>query len=291
MNDKQGPHDIVDTTDCFEAISVFKSAKNFLFMIILICLLLTQGVFWLKEVGYIEAAPDDEPEVALLAFADTDPDPLPQPEPEQNSDQAQDDAAQDILKDTPAQIEEKARQAADQLLGETASEDQPTQEGEQVEQGDAAEETQDASEPSENRLSIIKPGKKHIIAAVKIANFILVLASVTYCLLLLMSVKISLAGRMGGLTHISRAFLCSLYFLVFLLPWQTLLPGVVTGTIYAPAELMTGWQNVDDSTGTQILYYLRFVGMWVLVLILLLNAQIRSARWSRTTLRRLGIIQ
>jgi hypothetical protein len=36
--------------------------------------------------------------------------------------------------------------------------------------------------------------------------------------------------------------------------------------------------------------FLRFTGLWLIVVILLFWAQLKSMRWSRNTLKRLGII-
>ena len=54
MNENARPNDIVDTTDCFEAITAFKGMKNLLFVIILICLLLSQTIFWMNQIGCID---------------------------------------------------------------------------------------------------------------------------------------------------------------------------------------------------------------------------------------------
>jgi hypothetical protein len=39
-----------------------------------------------------------------------------------------------------------------------------------------------------------------------------------------------------------------------------------------------------------ILHYLRFTGLWLLVVLLLVLSQIRSARWAKTILRRLEVV-
>ena len=41
---------LLDTTDCLEAVSVFRGWKNFLFVITFFCLLLLQTVFWMAVV-------------------------------------------------------------------------------------------------------------------------------------------------------------------------------------------------------------------------------------------------
>ena len=57
MNDSQvSPNNLLDATDCLEAIGVFRGWKNFLFAIIVLSLLLTQACFWLVNTGYIKIA-------------------------------------------------------------------------------------------------------------------------------------------------------------------------------------------------------------------------------------------
>ena len=121
-------------------------------------------------------------------------------------------------------------------------------------------------------------------------NFILVLSATLYCLSLLFSVKISLLGRLGGINHISRAFFISLTFLVLLLPWQELFGPVVKGAIFTAEELTCRCQSDKGSIFGAMLFYLRFTGYWIVVLMILLFAQLRSGRWTRATLRRLEII-
>ena len=126
---------------------------------------------------------------------------------------------------------------------------------------------------------------------IRFLNFVLIFSAVLYCLTMLFALKVSLLGRIGGINHISRAFFLSLLMLVFLLPWQKLFQGVVAGAMYTPGELLSACKIVKSCNivGT-VLFYLRFVGYWLLVMLLLILSQIRSARWARATLRRLEVI-
>ncbi len=54
MNDQIGPGSLLDTTDSLEAVGVFRGWKNFMFLIVFICLLLVQGGFWLVNAGLVE---------------------------------------------------------------------------------------------------------------------------------------------------------------------------------------------------------------------------------------------
>jgi hypothetical protein len=46
---------LIDTTDCLEAVSVLRGWKNFLFAITILCLLLSQSAFWLVTTGAVKA--------------------------------------------------------------------------------------------------------------------------------------------------------------------------------------------------------------------------------------------
>jgi len=77
MNESQAsPNNLLDTTDCLEAVGVFKGWKNFLFVIVLLCLLLLQASFLLVDTGYIkidEQAVGGEPAVtSVLTDLDQD---------------------------------------------------------------------------------------------------------------------------------------------------------------------------------------------------------------------------
>ncbi len=55
MNESQAnPNNLLDTTDCLEAVGVFKGWKNFLFVIVFLCLLFLQASFLLVDTGCIK---------------------------------------------------------------------------------------------------------------------------------------------------------------------------------------------------------------------------------------------
>jgi hypothetical protein len=124
---------------------------------------------------------------------------------------------------------------------------------------------------------------------VRFVNVILILAATLYCLTMLFSLKLSLIGRLGGMSHISRAFFLSLVMLVLVLPWQVVFDCVIRGAIYMPCELR--WcSNESEGIFNAILFYLRFSGYWLLIVLLLVLSQLRSARWTKAILRRLEVI-
>ena len=112
---------------------------------------------------------------------------------------------------------------------------------------------------------------------------------ILFSLTLLITLKISIAGRLGGISHISRAFLQALLLVVLIIPWQVCLPDTIVGAIYTPRELLCSKVvHCGAPIYDCIFYFGRFVGLWAIVIILLFAAEIRSIRWSRAVSRRLG---
>ncbi|MEA3226574.1 MAG: DUF6691 family protein [Planctomycetota bacterium] len=119
--------------------------------------------------------------------------------------------------------------------------------------------------------------------AVRIANALLVLASVLYVLTMLCTMTIPLAGR----KHIYRAFYLSVVMLLVVLPWQIVFDTVGTGAIYTPDELVK-WCAADSSDWTStLLLYFRFTGYCVMALAVLGLAQLRSFLWRKAVIREL----
>jgi hypothetical protein len=57
--------ELLCTTDCLEAVGAFKAMKNFLFVIIVICLLLLQISFWVVELDYIKTEQNEKTAVPV----------------------------------------------------------------------------------------------------------------------------------------------------------------------------------------------------------------------------------
>src|SRR3972149_6060469 len=68
MNENQTKqNNLLDTTDCLEAVGVFRGWKNVLFVVVMLCLLLLQISFWLIDRGLIE--PCDKTKCGVLSAA------------------------------------------------------------------------------------------------------------------------------------------------------------------------------------------------------------------------------
>ena len=255
MNENQGKQsNLVDTTDCLEAIGVFKGWRNGLFIIMIICLVLQQGSFWLVDSGCVKA--DYESKCEKVAVVE-------------------EKAGEVIESITPAEGQKaEVEKAAEKVAGEA----KPSSE--------AA-----TQKPQEREAaSIFEVKFRHLVWVIRPVNFLLILTAMLYCLTTLFSLKVSLVGRLGGINHISRAFFLSLLMLVLLLPWQKVFGSVVTGVIFTPDELVEWHSSKTDDILDLALYYLRFSGYGALMLLLLILSQLRGIRWAKAILRRLEII-
>lgn len=261
MNQEQSkPENLIDTTDCLEAVGVFKGWKNAFFLMTLLCLVLLQASFWLVDTGAVKAGGDHEKPVTAKA-------------PEEKK-------TVTISKALPADANSAAAQIEDNI--ETA----------------AAEVSEKAGTPAEEIIAkeafwtdLRDHFKFEDLAwAIRILNFILIPVAALYCLTMLFALKVSMVGRLGGINHIARAFFLSLLMLVFLLPWQLVFAKIFTGFIYTPEHLVTAFTADKSDIVLTLFYYLRFTGLWLLVLLFLILTQIRSARWANAMLRRLEVI-
>jgi len=242
MNENQaGPSNLLDTTDCLEAIGVFRGWKNFFFVIVVICLLLLQISFWAVNTGYISAK---------------------------------------------GYICNKAQDSGTAVVAGGLSKD--VQDVGEAAKKVAAGQSEQAKAEMEGSLFGIT--FEHLSGAIRLINAVLILTAILYCLTILLSLKISIVGRLGGMNHISRAFFLSLVMLILLLPWQKIFGSMVLGAIYTPCELAKWSSDETGSIFDIILYYLRFSGYWLLILLLLIFSQLRSGRWTKSILRRLEVI-
>jgi hypothetical protein len=250
---------LLDTTDCLEAMGVFRWWKNVLFVVAVLCLLPLQAFFWFVNVDWVKIYNELEggPPAVVATVASEPEKPAAQPVNE------------------PAKTVETVGAVPVEPNQQTTSAPQPP-----------------ASQKAIPYFNItIKLNQ--LIWLIRFFNFLLVPVACFYCLTLLFSLKISMLGRLGGINHISKAFFLSLLMLVLLLPWQKFFPAVIVGMIYTPEELLNARATVCESGCSPIdttLYYLRFAGYWLLIMLLLVFAQFRSTRWARSILRRLEVI-
>jgi len=268
MNDEQtGPNNLIDTTDCLEAVDEFRWWKNVFFIIVFLALILSQTCFWLVDSGVVRAdqgaaAP---PEQRLEAPA----------EPTTHEVKAGEAAkAQAAETAPPLGLLRTAAKAAEDIVEEP---NQPAEES--------------AQQPPQKSRFALRVTVRHLGWIIRFLNFILIPAGVLYCLTILFALKVSLLGRLGGINHIARAFFLSLIFVVILLPWQRIFGNVTVGIIYTCRELLSCCAAAaDGGAAVKILHYLKFTVYWAAAMLMLILAQFRTARWTKAVLRRLEIM-
>ena len=226
---------MIETTDCLEAVGIFRGWKNFFFLLVVICLVLVQVSFWLVNLGIVEIPP--APTTPLTEL----------------------EAVGVAAAETVSQANEALTPAA------------PVR--------------------KKMRLPLLeKLTWEHVRRTIELVDGVLILTAGLFCLAMFFSLMVSLIGRLGGISHIARAFFLSLIMFVLVVPWQELIGSSVIGVAYTPAELAK-WVSGDGSgVMHSVLYYLRFSGYWFLVVLLAIMSQARSARWTKAILRRLEMI-
>ncbi len=249
--------DLVDTTDCLEAVGVFRCWKNLFFVVILVGLLLLAVCFWVLDLGLVGDKQDD---AQVVIVEETAAEQVGQVSP--------------VVEETVDKVKQQVDEAAAQVVG-------------------------DANAPAaESKVKIRKPLKLpftlqrgHVVWAIRALDAAIIMAAVLYCLAILFTLKISMVGRLGGINHISRAFFWSLILLVLVVPWQVALGWGLFGVTFEPGELVRRIADYEsDSVFVKGLFWFRFVAVWAIALLCLIFAQIRTARWSKATLRRLEVV-
>ena len=263
---------MVETTDCLETVGVFKSAKNFFFILAIISLIATQAIFWLGRFNVINWDTKSLSVVANEEATPLDANALEEAKPEQVKTESKEPQK------SPS-IDEDAQDAIASIDKDVAVSDKSDMD--------------DLTPKPVPSKVLRKIDWAYLRVLINVANSIVVFSVVSYVLILVFSLKVSLVGKLGGLSHISSAFLISLFAALVILPWQLSFPGIhLFGTIFTTQELHKWLSKFSDGgTVVRILCYVRFVFTFVLAVWLLIWAQLRSRRWSRATLKRLGIMQ
>jgi len=275
-----GPGGLLDTTDSLEAVGVFRGWKNFMFIIVLLCLLLLQGAFWLVKSNCIKI---EQSAGRLSAEAKAEGPALAAGKKVEDPNEPALAAGEKVKDPNKAAAVAGPNKPAEPVPAAV------------VEPNKADKAAAQAEAPKRQGLKFppFDITFKRLARVIGFANAILILSAGLYCLTALFCLKVSLVGRLGGISHISRAFFLSLIMFVLLLPWQKIFTDpLVLGAIYTPCELAERVRAAAeaDNIFCKVLFYLRFSGYWLLILLLLILSQIRTCRWTKAILRRLEVI-
>ncbi len=252
MNAEQNRQkDLVDTTDCLEAVGVFRCWKNLFFAVILVGLLLLGACFWIMDLGLISDESKGEQAVTVEAVTEQ---------------------VVPVVEETVDEVKQQVDEAAAKVAGDANAPDDQTK----------------AKKPLKLPFKL-RQGQ--VMWAIRALDAVVIMAAVLYCLAILFTLKISMVGRLGGINHISRAFFWSLILLALIVPWQVVLGWGLFGVTFEPSELVrrtAGYES--DSVFVKALFWFRFVVVWAIALLCLILAQVRTSRWSKATLKRLEVI-
>jgi hypothetical protein len=271
-NDMQ--KDLVHTTDCLEAVSALKSWKNVFFVVIFLGLLLLQVCFWVSHAGLLDEQQKDETQQIT--------------EEEMQADETATPEQAEAIKET---VEEKAKEITKTVEKAIDPNAEKIEQAVETVMGDANEPVVATTETKKPITFSISLKKIHVMWTVRTVAFILIITAILYSLTITSMLFVSMIGRLGGINHITRAMILSLIFVVVLLPWQEIFGWFTLGVLFSPTEMMSRIAEYDGlSALSKGLYYIRFVGYWLLALLILFCTQTRTARWSKATLRRLEVI-
>jgi hypothetical protein len=267
--------DLVGTTDSLEAVGVFKFWKNVFFVLAIICLVLLQVGFWVIDSNKVvdpNSVPGKEKAQAISAACGTGILPV-------NNIHGQDGHATStggiIVLAAPVLVPAEANAAKS------------------VPDGPNSPAKKAAVQKNDNN-PVIHIRFEYVAQAIQILNAFLIFSMLMYTATILFSLKVSLVGRLGGINHITRAFFLALIALVLMLPWwQKMFNDYFWGLLYSPSELVLDHERIERPGAPvfQIgVYYFRYCGLWVIVLVLIIMAQLRTNRWAKATMRRLGVL-
>lgn len=131
-------------------------------------------------------------------------------------------------------------------------------------------------------------------------SFVGMTLAIVLSVVLLLTAVIMLVGRLIGVSHVTSAFVWSVFLAVILFPWQSLLNAHGSDRVpdqKIPGALMT-WSEVDQVNGVDggakfstgpvtpavILHWARFAAYPLFALILLFTVQMKSGRGLRFAL-------
>jgi len=281
-------NDINSLNDALEAVSVLRTAKNLFFFLSMLSLLVLGTIFVFSRIGMIEypwaaigctdkvpaAAEPAESEVAVPALAATvnAPEmPVPAAEPQQTP-------------QAPAAAAD-AQQAAPVTAAATEQVKEPAQEPAAATDTAPVEE-QIAEQPSFDEQVQLEPASwklnwKDASSLIRLCNAVAVLSLALYCFTLLIGMKLTIVARLSGVYSITSAMFLSMFAAVLFMPWQAAFPGVgLAGAMYIPYEFACATMNFDNLSKVEAtLFYARYLGLWMIVIISLVMAQGRSMRW------------
>lgn len=272
-----------EMNDALEAHSSFQHAKSLFFWLILIFLVVQAGAFWLVDLDKtrlaIPPAMDDQGDVI---WHDSTPNREPElvrftamhvVDAEVESDSAEGIAAPEVP-DIVTPAPESEAEITEPAIPEGLTEDEYVS-------------------PQEDAIRQARSIRGLVGIGLTTSMYILSFSVVMYCLCLFGSLQIALVGRLGGMTEGAKAFLVALLLAVIVVPWTRMMCGWAPGVMFNIAELEDAYRAkvLHGDMLFLVKYYGRFVGFWLLAVLLTLVAQIRSCQAGRRIRTRIETLE
>jgi len=252
MNDNQSKEgSLVDTTDCLEAIGVFRAWKNGMFVVMICCLVLLQILFWVVNLEFV--APPETTEPA-----------------------AQDAPPQQQTRDITLNI----AQDANAVLPAT-----------QIAPRDANELEEPAPKKRFSLPAItfkhIRPLIRFLDFVLILAALLYCL-TMLFSLKISLLGRLGGINHISRAFFLSILFLVLI--LPWQILFGPVVKGVIF-TPAELLKWINWYNGHDRRVLVAAVYYLRFTVYWLIAVLLLILSLLRSTRWIRATLRRLEVIQ
>ena len=132
----------------------------------------------------------------------------------------------------------------------------------------------DASETFYGVLGVVLP----LARSVGLACALLLVLS------LLLSLKVALLGRLGGVGHLTSSMLWGLVLMVLMVPWDAAFPGVgVPGVLFSRGGLVAAtaevtWGAAGVTWDDHVLYFVRFAAYPIVTVLIWLVVQLKYVR-------------
>lgn len=251
MNPEQNENkNLIDTTDCLEAVSVFRGWKNTLFVIVILCMLLLQASFWLVDTGYVK---------------------VEKPCGEKSSADA---VVQEQAGEVAAETKEKIEKAAEEAVA-------PTESVEATPQQPESEPVKAGFRIEFNHLARLV----RFVNFVLVPFAVLYCLTMLFALKISLVGRLGGINHISRAFFISLAFV--IFLLPWQRFFGGVVFGAMY-TLWELAKWYNNEATGDVLD--VVFYYFRFAGYWLIVLLLLIFSFIRSGRWAKTILRRLEVV-
>ncbi|MFI4910552.1 MAG: hypothetical protein ACIAQZ_02665 [Sedimentisphaeraceae bacterium JB056] len=297
--------DITGMSDMLETVSVLRSAKNLFFTVSLMALLVLGAIFVLSRMDRVNYPWEDSID-KNVACSDEAVEELEQQSQmpalaavvgEQAAEKTEDieqtpatDAVEELVEVStqPEVIEQQAAEAVASTIEEALSVSEAA-----VEETDVQDAEKDITEQQGDIYEMEKEAEavkwqmswRTASSLIRLCNAALVFSLTLYCFSLLICLKLTLVGRLGAAYYITSGMFLSMFAAVIFMPWQAAFPGVgLAGAMYMPYELACATINYEKLTKIgAAMFYARYAGLWLVVLLALIMAQGRSMCWAART--------